>query len=212
VFDRPGFGHSSRPRNVLWSPEAHDLFAKALDRLNVPKAIVLGHSWGESVAVASATKHPPLVEALGSLRDTIPYCPRRRACPVGPAIPGLGDIISGAGGGEVQARTPTAPRRWPASPLPIRSGSGCDQSARGPARQYRSGASGPLRSTPDYHQQDPAPKRAPGQRGGEEYEVALAHGGLDRSIGPAIMCDWGSILGSIRACPFCRGPLGQRVI
>ena len=33
VFDRPGFGHSLRPRNVVWSPEAQaDLFRKALDR------------------------------------------------------------------------------------------------------------------------------------------------------------------------------------
>src|SRR3954465_6667967 len=51
VFDRPGFGHSLRPRNVVWTPEAKaDLFAKALDRLNVRQAIVLGHSSGASVA------------------------------------------------------------------------------------------------------------------------------------------------------------------
>jgi hypothetical protein len=53
VFDRPGFGHSLRPRNVVWTPEAQaDLFKKALDRLSVRRAIVLGHSWGASVAVA----------------------------------------------------------------------------------------------------------------------------------------------------------------
>ena len=46
VFDRPGFGHSLRPRNVVWSPDAQaDLFSKALDRLGVQRAIALGHSW-----------------------------------------------------------------------------------------------------------------------------------------------------------------------
>jgi pimeloyl-ACP methyl ester carboxylesterase len=65
VFDRPGFGHSSRPRNVVWTPDAQaDLFANALERLNVRQAIALGHSWGASVAIALATKHPLLVEAL----------------------------------------------------------------------------------------------------------------------------------------------------
>ncbi len=65
VFDRPGFGHSLRPRTVVWTPEIQaDLFMKALDRLNVQQAIVLGHSWGASVAVALAKKHPSRVAAL----------------------------------------------------------------------------------------------------------------------------------------------------
>ena len=96
VFDRPGFGHSSRPRNVVWTPEAQaELFAKALDRLNVPKAIVFGHSWGASVAVALAIKHPTLVEALVLASGY--YFPTARADVLalsGPAIPGFGDIIS----------------------------------------------------------------------------------------------------------------------
>ena len=49
VFDRPGFGHSGRPRNMVWTPAAQaDLFVKALDRLGVRSTIVLGHSWGAS--------------------------------------------------------------------------------------------------------------------------------------------------------------------
>jgi pimeloyl-ACP methyl ester carboxylesterase len=96
VFDRPGFGHSLRPRNVVWTPEAQaDLFMKALDRLNVRQAIVLGHSWGASVAVALATKHPALVQALVLASGY--YFPTARADVLalsGPAIPGLGDIVS----------------------------------------------------------------------------------------------------------------------
>jgi pimeloyl-ACP methyl ester carboxylesterase len=96
VFDRPGFGHSLRPRNVVWTPEAQaDLFVKALNRLNVGQAIVLGHSWGASVAVALATKHPALVQALVLASGY--YFPTARADVValsGPAIPVLGDIVS----------------------------------------------------------------------------------------------------------------------
>ena len=96
VFDRPGFGHSLRPRNVVWTPEAQaDLFMKALDRLNVQRAIVLGHSWGASVAVALAIKHPSVVEALVLASGY--YFPTVRADVAAlstPAIPGLGDIVS----------------------------------------------------------------------------------------------------------------------
>ena len=96
VFDRPGFGHSLRPRNVVWTPEAQaDLFRKALDRLSVRRAIVLGHSWGASVAVALAIRHPSFVEALVLASGY--YFPTARADVAAssvPAIPGLGDIIN----------------------------------------------------------------------------------------------------------------------
>src|SRR6476660_6469731 len=65
VFDRPGFGHSDRPRNVVWTPAAQaELINSALQRLGVSNAIVLGHSWGASVAVALALKYPKLVQGL----------------------------------------------------------------------------------------------------------------------------------------------------
>jgi pimeloyl-ACP methyl ester carboxylesterase len=96
VFDRPGFGHSLRPRNVVWTPEAQaDLFKKALDRLSVHRAIVLGHSSGASVAVALAIRHPSFVEALVLASGY--YFPTARADVAASsvsAIPGLGDIIS----------------------------------------------------------------------------------------------------------------------
>ena len=54
-FDRPGFGHSSRPRTFIWSPERQaELFAAALTRLGVERMLVLGHSWGTLVALAMA--------------------------------------------------------------------------------------------------------------------------------------------------------------
>jgi pimeloyl-ACP methyl ester carboxylesterase len=54
-FDRPGFGHSSRPRTFIWSPERQaELFCAALTRLGIQRTLVLGHSWGTLVALAMA--------------------------------------------------------------------------------------------------------------------------------------------------------------
>jgi pimeloyl-ACP methyl ester carboxylesterase len=96
VFDRPGFGHSLRPRYMAWTPVAQaDLFKKALDRLGVEQAIVLGHSWGASVAVALAIRHPSFVQALVLASGY--YFPTARAdAPASfvAAMPVLGDIIS----------------------------------------------------------------------------------------------------------------------
>src|SRR5450755_1455970 len=65
VFDRPGFGHSDRPRNVVWTPDAQaELIERALAQIGVSNAVVLGHSWGASVAVALALKFPELVSSL----------------------------------------------------------------------------------------------------------------------------------------------------
>jgi pimeloyl-ACP methyl ester carboxylesterase len=96
VFDRPGYGHSDRPRNVIWTPKAQaDLFFAALERLGVQSALVLGHSWGASVAVSLALKHPQFVEALVLASGY--YFPTPRADFVAmstPAIPGVGDVLS----------------------------------------------------------------------------------------------------------------------
>ena len=64
-FDRPGFGHSSRPRATLWSPERQaELFFVALTRLGVERTVVLGHSWGTLVALAMAARHGERVKGL----------------------------------------------------------------------------------------------------------------------------------------------------
>ncbi|WP_354171725.1 MULTISPECIES: alpha/beta fold hydrolase [unclassified Bradyrhizobium] len=44
-FDRPGFGHSQRPRLRVWTAAAQAaLLAKALNQLGVRDPVVLGHS------------------------------------------------------------------------------------------------------------------------------------------------------------------------
>ena len=96
AVDRPGFGHSDRPRSTIWTPEAQaDLIAAALKKISVQRAIVLGHSWGTLVALALAVKYPQEVEALVLASGY--YYPNARADVVilsPPAIPVIGDLLS----------------------------------------------------------------------------------------------------------------------
>lgn len=65
VVDRPGQGYTTRPEDRAWTPEAQaDLLAKALTRLRIADAIVMGHSWGALVALALAVRHPARVAGL----------------------------------------------------------------------------------------------------------------------------------------------------
>jgi pimeloyl-ACP methyl ester carboxylesterase len=96
AFDRPGFGHSDRPRSTVWTPQVQaDLIAAALKQIGISKPMVLGHSWGTMVAVALALQHPREVQALilasgyyfPSVRaDVIIFAPA--------AAPVIGDVLS----------------------------------------------------------------------------------------------------------------------
>jgi pimeloyl-ACP methyl ester carboxylesterase len=96
AIDRPGFGHSNRPRNTVWTPEAQaDLISAALKKIGVQRAIILGHSWGTLVALALAVKYPQEVQALVLASGY--YYPNARADVVilsPPAIPVIGDLLS----------------------------------------------------------------------------------------------------------------------
>lgn len=95
VFDRPGFGHSERPRWRPWAAmEQAELVHKALARLGVRRPVVVGHSWGTLVALALATRHPADTAGLVLLSGY--YFPTLRldALMVAPgAIPVLGDVL-----------------------------------------------------------------------------------------------------------------------
>jgi pimeloyl-ACP methyl ester carboxylesterase len=95
AFDRPGYGHSERPRSTIWTAEAQaELFEAALGRIGISNATVLGHSWGCLVAVALALRSPKLVRSLVLVSGY--YYPTARAdvfTMSGPAIPVLGDVI-----------------------------------------------------------------------------------------------------------------------
>ncbi len=98
AFDRPGFGHSERPRGVVWSAARQaDLIAAAMERLGVQSAIVFAHSWGSLVAMNLALRHPERVRAL-ALESGYYFATLRADAflMAPPAIPVIGDVIATA--------------------------------------------------------------------------------------------------------------------
>jgi pimeloyl-ACP methyl ester carboxylesterase len=95
AFDRPGFGHSNRPPNVVWTPEAQaEIIHKAMQRIGVNGAIVLGHSWGASVAIALALKFPKAVSGLVLASGYYYPSPRLDALIMSPpALPVVGAVL-----------------------------------------------------------------------------------------------------------------------
>lgn len=95
AFDRPGFGYSERPRSTVWTADAQaDLIHDAMVELGVKSATVFGHSWGASVAVSLALRHPDAVGALVLASGY--YYPTFRAdlaVASAPAIPIIGDVL-----------------------------------------------------------------------------------------------------------------------
>src|SRR3954452_4967805 len=94
AIDRPGFGHTDRRRWRVWtaSAQAH-LVHRVLERLNVERPVIVGHSWGTLVALALAVAGWRDLRGLVLLSGY--YYPTRRAdvaatAPL--AVPGLGDL------------------------------------------------------------------------------------------------------------------------
>lgn len=96
AFDRPGFGHSERPRSTIWTPAAQArLIATALAAKGCSEATIVGHSFGTMVAVEMGLGHPDVAASLVLIGGY--YYPSFRpdaALAVPQAIPGVGDAIS----------------------------------------------------------------------------------------------------------------------
>jgi pimeloyl-ACP methyl ester carboxylesterase len=95
AIDRPGFGHSERPRGKAWTAEAQAaLLPRIFALLGIVRPIVVGHSLGTMVALALALNHPDQVGGLVLASGY--YYPTARAdvLLVSPlATPALGDLL-----------------------------------------------------------------------------------------------------------------------
>jgi pimeloyl-ACP methyl ester carboxylesterase len=95
AFDRPGFGHSNRPRGRNWTAAAQaSILPEAFRLLGIERPVVVGHSWGTLVALASALDHPRHVSGLVLAAGYYYPTPRRDvALSSVPAIPVVGDLL-----------------------------------------------------------------------------------------------------------------------
>jgi pimeloyl-ACP methyl ester carboxylesterase len=96
LFDRPGFGHSTRPRGRLWGPAAQaDLLLRAMARLGLQRPVVVAHSWGTLVALAMGLRRPEALRSIvvvsGYYRPTL-----RLDVPLfaAPGLPVIGPLMS----------------------------------------------------------------------------------------------------------------------
>jgi len=95
IFDRPGFGHSERPRGRLWTAaQQAELLYKALRQLNVERPVVVGHSWGTIVALALAVRYQADIAGLVLLSGYYFWTLRPDVLLVAiTALPVLGDVL-----------------------------------------------------------------------------------------------------------------------
>ena len=95
IFDRPGFGHSERPRGHLWTAARQaELLHNALRQLGVERPVIVGHSWGTIVALALAERHQADVAGLVLLSGYYFWTLRPDALLVAAgALPVLGDVL-----------------------------------------------------------------------------------------------------------------------
>ena len=95
IFDRPGFGHSNRTRDRIWTADKQaDLLHKALEQLGVVRPVVVGHSWGAIVAMAMAVRHEADTAGVVALSGYYfwTFRPDVLLAGVG-ALPVIGDIL-----------------------------------------------------------------------------------------------------------------------
>jgi len=95
AIDRPGYGHSRRPRDRLWTPQAQgELILQALHQLGAERPKIVAHSLGTLTALSMALQHPEAVRSLVLVAGY--YYPSARidawlTAPVG--WPVVGDVL-----------------------------------------------------------------------------------------------------------------------
>ncbi len=94
AIDLPGFGKSDR-RDGDYSPDAlADVLADVLTHKGVQRAHVVGHSWGSSVVLAFARRHPDRLDRLVIISGWV-YDEQLLPIMRWARVPGLGEALYG---------------------------------------------------------------------------------------------------------------------
>ncbi|PBC09392.1 alpha/beta fold hydrolase [Mesorhizobium sp. WSM3859] len=95
AFDRPGFGMSTRPAGRPWTAAAQaDLIDAAVAKLGIERYMVVCHSWGATVALEMARRHPRSVAGVVVVAGYHYPSPRLAlAVSAVPAVPLLGTVL-----------------------------------------------------------------------------------------------------------------------
>jgi pimeloyl-ACP methyl ester carboxylesterase len=121
AFDRPGFGYSERPREIIWTPEAQmELILQALRQLGVERPVLYGHSWGACLVVTFAVHAPDAIRGVVAASGY--YYPNRRldaAIAVLNVAPVIGPVVRNTVGPMLGALTGRAAVRALFSPNPV---------------------------------------------------------------------------------------------
>lgn len=144
ALDRPGHGFSTRRRLVDASPwRQARAIREALGELGLRRPVIVGHSFGATVALCLALSAP---EAVGGVVALAPLCfpePRLEQALFGPrSVPGIGDELAGLLSGTLDPAL--LPLLWRAIFLPQAVPSGFAESfpwpyAAGPGRMIAEG-------------------------------------------------------------------------
>jgi pimeloyl-ACP methyl ester carboxylesterase len=96
AFDRPGHGHSDRPKHEEATVEVQArLLHDALNQLKIERPVVVGHSWGGALALVYAMNYPKEVAgvvlvapAIYESQDSDSFLTKL------PAVPVVGDAVN----------------------------------------------------------------------------------------------------------------------
>ncbi len=120
AFDRPGHGRSGRRRLEASIWKQAEALHEGAGRLGLARPVVVGHSFGGSVALAWALRHPEAIAGLVLLAPLAFPEPRLEHLLFGPrAIPVMGDLIAVTSGPALDALAAPALARAMFHPQPI---------------------------------------------------------------------------------------------
>lgn len=95
IFDRPGYGHSERPQDNIWTAAAQaELIYKAMQQLELEQPFIVGHSWGAIVALELAARYQKDMSGLVLVSGYYFWSLRADVVPVTiAALPGIGALL-----------------------------------------------------------------------------------------------------------------------